>query len=398
MLGNAPRILFFVLTGLLAGLAHVYLYRRLVRDATSHARIRSLAKVTMLGLGGTAMLVRPVSRVIGPGLPGWIFTPLLVWVGFALYLLMVTLALDAFRAAVLRWRERQRQPLSPERRAFLARSLAAGSAAMGGGLGVFGTWRAFRTPEISEIQVRLPGLPRALDGFTIVHLTDVHVGPVIQRKFMEELVARANAARPDLVAITGDLVDGTVDQLGWHVAALGGLKARYGAHFVTGNHDYYAGADEWVRALEGLGLNVLRNRRVEIGDPGASFDLVGVDDWGARRGNREVWLGRRTAGYDLEKAVAGRDPERASVLLAHQPTNLAEVSRHRIGLQLSGHTHGGQMFPGTGIARLVWGERSDGLSRQGNTWLFVSRGCGFVGPPMRVGSPPEIARITLLAG
>jgi hypothetical protein len=191
-------------------------------------------------------------------------------------------------------------------------------------------------------------------------------------------------------------VDGTVEQHGGSVAALGALRAPHGAFFVTGNHDYYSGAEPWIEAVKSFGLESLRNRHVRIGDAGASFDLVGVDDWSSRDGG-DRWTGRAESRYDLNLAVQGRDPDRPSVLLSHQPANLENVSAKRIGLQLSGHTHGGQLFPGTGIARLIWGERTAGLSRQGFTWLYVSRGCGFVGPPMRVGSPPELVKVVLVA-
>ena len=397
MFGDLARMVFFLLAGLLAALGHIYVYRRLVRDVSTNVLLRRLAGLAMILLGASALVARPLARYLTGSAPSWAVTPFLVWLGFALYLLLTTMALDIARALFLRTRERQGRPVAPERRAFLARSLAAGSAAVGGGLGVFGTWTAFNAPVVSEVPVLLPGLPKALDGFTIVQLTDIHVGAVIQRKFMDELVARANALRPDLIALTGDMVDGTPEQLGASVAALKNLSARYGSFFVTGNHDYYSGADAWVAVVKSLGLEPLRNRHVRIGDAGASFDLVGVDDWSSRPGVQQRFAGTVTSGHDLDLAVKDREPDRPAVLLAHQPTNLPEVSKRRIGLQLSGHTHGGQLFPGTGIAQLIWGDRTAGLSRQGFTWLYVSRGCGFVGPPMRVGSPPELVKVVLVA-
>jgi uncharacterized protein len=258
---------------------------------------------------------------------------------------------------------------------------------LSGGVASYGAWRAFHPPEIAEVPVRLPGLPRALDGFSIVQLTDVHVGNLVERRFLEDLVHRTNALRPDLVAITGDLVDGDVPSLGPAVAALSELRSRHGTFFVTGNHDYYSGDSQWTAFLQQIGLQVLRNRHVRIGDSGASFDLIGVDDWGARRGGE---------GYDLEAAVAGRDPTRPSVLLAHQPANFEEAVKKGIGLQVSGHTHGGQLFPFTVLVGLGW-EYTAGLYRVGESHIYVSRGCGFWGPPMRVGSPPELVNIVLTA-
>ncbi|RKH77457.1 metallophosphoesterase, partial [Corallococcus sp. AB032C] len=331
---------------------------------------------------------RAVGAKLSSEVAWWTGIVLLVWMGLVLYLLMFTLGLDVVRGVFTKARKLP-EP-SPERRAFLARGLAAGATVAGAGMSTFGTWRAYHPPDVRDIPVRLPGLPKALEGFTLVQLTDIHIGGVLQRRFVDELVARANALKPDLIAVTGDLVDGTVPELGRYVGGFGALKARHGAYFVTGNHDYYSGVEAWTEFVRGLGITVLRNRAVSIGDAGASFDLIGVDDWSANR------LGE--AGYDLDAALKGLRPDRASVLLAHQPSNFEVVAQRGVGLQISGHTHGGQMFPGNVLGHLIWGEQNAGLSQQGDSHLYVSRGCGFVGPPMRVAAPPEIARIILLPG
>lgn len=390
-------LLFFIPVLLLVTAGHVYLYRRLVRDTTEHRGVRRAAGVLFtVGFAGAfgaralgAVLPSAASRVVG--------IVFLVWIGLVLYLLMFTLAVDVVRLAS-RWRARRRapaaeaasEPPSPERRALLGRGLALGAGVAGVAASGFGTWRAFHPPDVRDIPVRLPGLPKALEGFTLVQLTDIHIGGVLQRRFVDELVSRTNALKPDLIAITGDLVDGSVDGLGSFVAGFGALRARHGAFFVTGNHDYYSDADAWVAFMQGLGIQVLRNRSVRIGDGAASFQLAGVDDWSADR------LGE--PGYDLDAALRDVRPDRASVLLAHQPSNFDEVARRGVGLQISGHTHGGQMFPGTVVGDLIWGDRNAGLSQTDRSQLYVSRGCGFVGPPMRVGAPPEIARLVLLPG
>jgi predicted MPP superfamily phosphohydrolase len=276
----------------------------------------------------------------------------------------------------------------PARRLFLSRAVAAGALAAGGGIASLGVYRAFTPPKVNEVVIRLAGLPRALEGFTIVQLSDLHIGQVIREKFVDQLVAEANAQKADLVAITGDLVDGAPDDLGPIVARLRNLRSRHGTFFVSGNHDYYSGWERWAPVVSSMDMRVLRNERVTVGDGAAQFDLLGVDDWGSH------WGGKR--GYDLDAATAGRGPDRASVLLAHQPVNLEAVDAAGIGLQLSGHTHGGQLFPGTLVGSLIWGRRLAGLSRTGGTQLFTSRGCGFVGPPMRVDSPPEVVKVVLL--
>lgn len=400
------RILFFaVMLGVFVG-ANVYLYRRLVRDTTQHPWIRRLAAGSM----GLAFLAVPLVRFVFRGTlaPPWATTVVLLWWGVTIYTLMALLVAEVGHWLVRRRAvspgaapatleaasglpdlSRDAAPVDPARRLFLARATAAGALAVGGGFTAFGSYRAFTPPAITEVPVTLPGLPKSLDGFTIVQLSDIHVGPVIQQRFLDQLVQAANSAKPDLVAITGDLVDGKPDQLGRFVARLANLSSRHGTFFVSGNHDYYSGWEEWARALPGVGFTVLRNRFVSIGDAGASFDLIGVDDFGSRWGS---------GGYDLDAATANRDPARASVLLAHQPNGLDQAADKRIGLQLSGHTHGGQMFPGTLIGEVIWGDRNTGLSVHQGTQLYTSRGCGFVGPPVRVGAPPEVVKIVLVAG
>ncbi|WP_338866588.1 metallophosphoesterase [Myxococcus stipitatus] len=392
-------LLWFVPILTLLGVAHVYLYRRLIRDMTAHRGLRRGAQVLLVSGFVAAAGFRSVGvwfpssesvRILGIGL--------LTWMGLLMYLFFCTLAVELVQR-VVSWRKRDvtppsealpSQPPSPERRAVLTGGLAVGAGVAGIGMSGFGAWRAFHPPDVNDIPVRLPRLPRALDGFSLVQLTDIHVGDVLQRHFIDELVARTNALKPDLIAITGDLVDGSVSRLGPYVTGLGALRARHGVFFVTGNHDYYSGATSWVAFLERLGITVLRNRAVSIGDAGASFSLAGVDDWSAFR------MGE--PGYDLDSALREVSPDRASVLLAHQPSNFDEVARRGVGLQISGHTHGGQMFPGNLVGDLVWGSRNAGLSRAGDSQLYVSRGCGFVGPPMRVGAPPEIARLVLMPG
>lgn len=366
-----------------------FVYRRTVADTLQSMWARRVLGLLLV----TLFLAVPVLRLAWRGQmpPSDVTTFVLIGWGVFIYTLMALVFVE-----VGKWLNRLATrgtsavvPENPERRLFLSRVAATSALAAGGGVATFGTWRAFSPPAISEIPIKLPGLPKALDGFVIVQLSDIHVGAIIQEKFLDQLVAVANSAKPDLLAITGDLVDGSPDAIGRYIARLRNLQSRFGTYFVSGNHDYYAGWEEWSRELEGIDFEVLRNRTVTIGDPGASFDLIGVDDYGAQ------WAPN---GYDLEAAVKGRDPSRASVLLAHQPTQLDLVSRKQIGLQLSGHTHGGQLFPANFVGDVIWGRANAGLSVHGGTQLYTSRGCGFVGPPMRVGAPPEVVKIILVAG
>jgi len=275
----------------------------------------------------------------------------------------------------------------PERRLMLQRVLGAAAATLSAGLGALSLYEGTKRVAVREVEVTLPRLPKALDGFTIVQLTDVHVGgQTLHRAFIEEMVATTNSLGADVVAITGDLVDGSVDELRDQVAPLAGLRARQGVYFVTGNHEYYAGVAEWMAHLPTLGVRVLRNERVTVGDGTHTFDLAGIDDFSAR--------GVPGHGPDLPRAVAGRDAARELVLLAHQPRAIHEAAAHGVGLQLSGHTHGGQIWPWNLAVRLQQPYVA-GLARHKQTQLYVSRGTGYWGPPMRLGAPAEITRIKL---
>lgn len=374
---------FSMLIGLGAILGHTYLYRRFVRD-TTRSRVVRLCAIAVLGALTLALMNR---RRLQHAFGDDMVTASYLWMGLALFLIQALVIADLVRLVLKLVPRPTETPVDPERRVFLARTLAGGALGLGGGVAYYGHYRAFEAAEITELEVKLPRLPKALDGLSIVQLTDIHVGPFVRRRFMDALVEQANGLKPDLFAITGDLVDGDVRPLGPSVAALANLRSRFGTHFVTGNHEYYSGELEWVSFLESLGISTLRNRHVSIGDAGGSFDLVGVDDWsGGRRRGRQ--------GYDLEQALAGCDDQRASVLLAHQPANFRVAAGRGVDLQISGHTHGGQLFPMTLLVGLRW-EHVAGHYREGDSHLYVSRGCGFWGPPMRVGSPPEIVKLVL---
>ncbi|MBC5763880.1 metallophosphoesterase [Ramlibacter albus] len=256
-------------------------------------------------------------------------------------------------------------------------------------LTLIGLVNARRTAAVKRVEVPIAGLPPALDGFRIVQISDVHVGPTIKQRYIEQVVERVNALKPDVIAVTGDLVDGSVAELRQHVAPLAQLRAKHGAFFVTGNHEYYSGADAWVREVRRLGLRVLMNEHEVIEHGGSRLVLAGVPDYGA--GHFDT-----SHTSDPRRALEGAPTGVPKVLLAHQPRSARAAAEAGFDLQLSGHTHGGQFLPWNLLVPLQQ-PFTAGLHRLGNLWVYVSRGTGYWGPPKRVGAPSEIGEIVLRA-
>jgi predicted MPP superfamily phosphohydrolase len=250
---------------------------------------------------------------------------------------------------------------------------------------------ARRVAQVRHVDVPIATLPAALHGFTIVQITDVHVGPTIGRDYVEAIVVSVNGLDADVVAITGDLVDGSVRQLSAHVEPLARLNSRHGTFFVTGNHEYYSGVGAWVSELRRLGLSVLVNEHVVLDHGGAALVLAGVTDFGAHHYDAS----HRS---DPDAALAGAPADAgAKVLLAHQPRSAGAAARAGFDLQLSGHTHGGQFLPWNFFVRFQQ-PFTAGLEKLGRLWVYTSRGTGYWGPPKRFGAPSEITRVRLVAG
>jgi len=238
--------------------------------------------------------------------------------------------------------------------------------------------------------VPIAALPDELEGFTIAQITDIHVGPTIKAPYLQAIVDAVNACQADMVAITGDLVDGSVTRLAPHVAPLTGLRSRHGSYFVMGNHDYYSGGQKWVVALRQLGLRVLLNEHVVLAHEGTELVVAGVTDYSAHR----FEPGHRS---DPHAAVRGAPAGRIKVLLAHQPRSALTAVRAGFDLQISGHTHGGQFWPWRWAVPLQQPYVA-GLHRLEDMWVYISRGTGYWGPPKRFGAPSEITLLRLIKG
>lgn len=363
---------------------HYYVWSRVIRNAawpTPWGRGLTIAIFTLAALVPLVFLtMRSAPRFVSVPL-SWV---VYIWMGFLFYLFVFSLVGDLVRIVSSLTGA---LPKDPERRLFAGRMIASGVAMAAGAVGLAGLANVASGFKVKRLRVPLSKLPEGASGYRIVQLTDVHFGPTIGRDFAEAVVRETNALQPDLIAITGDLVDGSVENLRHIVEPLRELKARDGVFFVTGNHEYYSGADEWIEHLRSLGIRVLRNERVDIR---GLFDLAGVDDVSAHG----TLPGH---GMDVVKAAMDRDPSKALVLLAHQPKAIHAAVKAGVDLQLSGHVHGGQMMPFNWLAHIDQPFIS-GLHQLEKTWIYVSAGTGYWGPPMRVGTRSEITLVELTSG
>ncbi|GLW71157.1 membrane protein [Kitasatospora phosalacinea] len=406
----------------LLGVAHWYLWRRLVRDVSRPGgRYRRTGTVLAFLLPALMLLALVGGRAFPLAVERWFAWPGYLWAAVGLYLLLALLVGEALRPLLRRLHRRRTpepaaavpapvtvpatppapaeppaRPAAPEpasapasalepaeasRRLFVSRLVAGGAAAVAVGVVGNGTYGVLRGPRLKHVTVPLAKLPRAAHGYRIAVVSDIHLGPILGRSHTRRIVDTINAVQPDLITVVGDLVDGTVPELGPAARPLADLRAKDGAYFVTGNHEYFSGAAPWVEFVRELGVHPLENDRVEL----AWFDLAGVNDLaGTAQGQ----------GPDYAKALGDRDRSRASVLMAHQPVTIRDSVHHGVDLQLSGHTHGGQLWPGNYLAELA-NPTVAGLERYGDTQLYVTRGAGAWGPPVRVGAPSDITVVTL---
>lgn len=374
----------FLIALTLLGLLHLYIGVRLLPAlplgwvATVLGALLLGASCMLIPIGLKARALRGRSKVAQ-----WIVFTALIAMGLFSSLFVFTLLRDValFFAALLA------PAAATEQIQRFTAWLVVGMAAFATLLGYI---NARRVARVVNVDVPIANLPAALHGFSIAQITDIHVGPTIGRNYVERIVASVNRIEADVIAITGDLVDGSVRELALHVQPLAQLRARYGAYFVTGNHEYYSGERAWTNELRRLGLRVLMNEHVVIDHGDAKLILAGVPDYGAHHFdpvNRS----------DPAAALAHAPPDAgAKILLAHQPRSAPAAAAAGFDLQISGHTHGGQFWPWNYFVRLQQ-PFTAGLDRLGPLWIYTSRGTGYWGPPKRFGAPSEITRIRLVA-
>ncbi|MFS8104704.1 metallophosphoesterase [Lentzea alba] len=393
--------MFLLLLGVPTALGHLYLWRRLVVDTTRPRTLaRRIGTLAIIGAFALLMSALVVTRRVPPEYGKFFAWPGFVWLAVLFYL-AIALGIAEIPRRILLKRATLApvavgagsvvdpgpvEPVEvvpdPSRRLFISRSVAIGSGIAAGSVVGYGMTQALGDPQLLQVPVTLDKLQKSMSGFRIAVVSDIHLGPLLGRSHTERIVRMINEQEADLVAIVGDLVDGTVAELGEAAAPLKDLVSRHGSFFVTGNHEYFSGHEQWISELDRLGVNPLRNEGLTVA---GGIELVGVNDvTGKAYGD----------GPDFERALTGRDRNNPVVLLSHQPVQVSDASSRGVDLQLSGHTHGGQMVPFNFVVP-VQQPSVAGLSKVDDTWLYVSRGAGFWGPPVRVGAPPDITMIEL---
>lgn len=418
-------MVFGVILSALVALMHWYVWKRLIKDVVRPGRARRVATVAFVLLACLVFATLILGRAVPPDVARWFTWPGYVWFALVVYLFLTNLVLELPRLALRGWLRRaplvatarndktadsttdsttdtappvdpppvdtpaaeppSRRPVNQSRRLFLARSTALVAGAASTGLVGFGMVNALGPPDLLRVPVSLRRLDPAFAGFRIAVVSDIHLSSLLGRAHTERITRMINEAEPDLVAIVGDLADGTPEELRSAVEPLRDLAPREGSFFVTGNHEYFIDVEAWIRELDRLGVHTLRNERTVITRGSASLDLAGVTDITGQMADD---------GPDFDAALGGRDTDRPVVLMAHQPVQVDDAAERGVDLQLSGHTHGGQMYPFHHLVRLAQPSVA-GLSKVDDTWLYVSRGAGFWGPPVRVGAPPDISVMEL---
>ncbi|XBS68875.1 metallophosphoesterase [Acerihabitans sp. KWT182] len=379
------RIPFFIRLISIVIVLHVYIGLRLIPDLPLGMPYKVLGAMLLVASVSLIPLGRAARRIKSQPL-----SDRLAWLGFLMMGLFSTLlALTVLRDIALLLMYIINSPQGAASAEYAAYS-ALGVPTLAVFLTLLGVYNARRSAPVKIIEVPIAGLAAALDGFSIVQITDIHIGPTIKRGYVEKIVATVNGLKADLIAVTGDVVDGTVPQLAADAKPLGELSARHGTFFVTGNHEYYAGADDWIIEFRRLGFQVLMNEHVVVDHDGAHAIVAGVTDYGAGSVDPAHMSSPAKAMHGAPADIPFR------LLLAHQPRSAAAAAEAGFTLQLSGHTHGGQFLPWPFFIRLQQ-PFVHGLAKLNDLWVYTSRGTGYWGPPIRLGAPSEVTLLRLVA-
>lgn len=341
-----------------------------------------LAALLMIVASSTYRYYQPQVEGLGSNVLQW-----------AQYLVMGWLAVSFLFFGTAELLQLISKPFDPKKRIFLTESVTQGLIVGTTLASISGFLDAKAGPEIHSVEIKLPTLPDSFKGLVLAQISDVHIGPLLHRSFLDQVVDRVMSLNPDLILITGDLVDGTVSQLQDQMGALKRLKAKEGIYFCTGNHEYYSGVEEWVAYLQSIGVQVLQNSNVIFKRTGPSgveekLMLAGVPDFRASPGTAHE--------YNPKKAAETQEPIGCKILISHNPHGIESAAEAGFHFQLSGHTHAGQFMPFTFFMKLFLKHTEGHYQINETTQLYVNRGTGYWGPPNRLGKRAEITKITLV--
>ncbi len=342
--------------------------------------IKALLSILLLLVSQHHLLTRlAFGSMFSPEVPRPLVLLINTLFGAILMLAALQLAVDLVTLAVAAVRRKRLK--IPARLRYALAAVALGVAA-------FGVSQAARIPPLKEVEVTIAGLPEAFDGYQIIHLTDLHISRLFEAPWVETVVAKTNALAPDLIVITGDLIDGHLDVRRDDVAPLEALSAPDGVYASPGNHEYYFGYEQWMAHYQALGIQMLANQHAVIEREGAALTLAGVTDLSAR--------GKGFAAPSVEQALAGVPEDAPVILLDHQPKNAANAARHGVDLQLSGHTHGGMILGFDRVVAKANNGFASGFYEVDGMTLYVNNGTAlWPGFALRLGKPSELTRITL---
>ena len=385
-------IIFFSTVTIIVLSIHYYLWLRLIRDTGLIGLYKNIGTYSLIAF----TLSFPIALLADRILPLKYSFPLLwlsyLWIGAMMLLFFLLFSIDMIKIVIYIFQKLTmagEEIANPERREFVSGLIASAASTIvliSSGIGVK---NYYSNAVVKKFKVSLKGLPEALKGFKIVQISDLHLGQMMTKKTLEQIVDQVNSLKPDLIAITGDLADGSTAKLLNEANPLKNLKAEKGIYFVTGNHEYYSGVENWTLAIDKMGIKVLNNENIKIRKEDDYFYLAGVTDHEGKNFGREH-------ASDFKKALSGLENGKKKILLAHQPIAVQKASEYGTDLVLAGHTHGGQIWPFNYFVYLQQ-PYLKGFYDYNGTKLYVNQGTGCWGPPVRLGSKNEITQITLNA-
>ncbi len=385
-------IIFFSTVTIIVLSIHYYLWLRLIRDTGLSGLYKDIGTYSLIAF----TLSFPIALLADRILPLKYSFPLLwlsyLWLGVMMLLFFLLFSIDIIKIVIYIFQKLTmagEEIANPERREFVSGLIASAASTIvliSSGIGVK---NYYSNAVVKKFNVSLKGLPEALKGFKIVQISDLHLGQMMTKKTLEQIVDQVNSLKPDLIAITGDLADGSTAKLLNEANPLKNLKAEKGIYFVTGNHEYYSGVENWTLAIEKMGIKVLNNENIKIRREDDYFYLAGVTDHEGKNFGQEH-------ASDFKKALSGLENGKKKILLAHQPIAVQKASEYGTDLVLAGHTHGGQIWPFNYFVYLQQ-PYLKGFYDYNGTKLYVNQGTGCWGPPVRLGSKNEITQIILNA-